>query len=109
MKIGVDIVDIKRIARMTKNARFLERVYTDREIAYCMPKRNRAQHFAVRFAAKEAVWKALGTNGISHRDIGVVNRPDGKPVVMIRGKARRDLELSLSHTDEYAVAVALKK
>ena len=109
MKIGIDIVDIKRIGRLIKDKKFLERVYTDHETAYCMPKRNRAQHFAVRFAAKEAVWKALGQKGISHRDIGVVNRPDGKPVVRISGRARADIELSLSHTDEYAAAVALKK
>ena len=107
VKIGVDIIDVRRIARLIKNKKFLERVYTAEEVRYCMPKVNRAQHFAVRFATKEAVWKALGKKKISHRDIGVKNMPDGKPVAMIGGKADKRISISLSHTDDYAVAVAV--
>jgi len=109
MRIGVDIIDVRRIAKLIKNKRFLKRVYTTEEIRYCMPKVNRAQHFAVRFATKEAVWKALGRKKISHRDIGVKNMPDGKPVALIEGKPDKRISISLSHTDEYAVAVAVIK
>ena len=109
MKIGIDIIDVKRIAKLIKNKRFLARVYTKEEVRYCMPKANRAQHFAVRFSTKEAVWKALGEKKIGHRDIGVKNMADGRPVVLIKGKPRKDIAISLSHTDDYATAVAIVK
>ncbi|MHB9156369.1 MAG: holo-ACP synthase [Endomicrobiales bacterium] len=109
MKIGIDIVEVKRIARLIKSRSFLKRVYTDNEVRYCMPKKKKAQHFAVRFATKEAVWKALGESGISLSEIGVCNRPDGKPEVSLKGRRRKDIDISLSHTDEYAVAVAIVK
>jgi len=60
MDIGVDIVEIHRIAKQATNPRFLQRVFTPQEVAYCRSRKNTAQHFAVRFAAKEAVWKAVG-------------------------------------------------
>lgn len=106
-RVGIDIAEVKRIARLVKDRRFLARVYTAEEIAYCMPKVNRAQHFAVRFATKEAVWKALNDTSIALRDIGVRNQPSGKPDVYLKGKRRADIDVSLSHTDEYAVAVAI--
>lgn len=109
MNIGIDIVEVKRIGRMIRAKRFLERVYTDDEIAYCMPKAKRDQHFAVRFAAKEAVWKALGQGSVSLKDIGVKNLPDGKPEVLVRGRRRSDIMISLSHTEQYAAAVAVIK
>lgn len=107
IRVGIDIAEVKRIARLIKDRRFLERVYTAEEIAYCMPKVNRAQHFAVRFATKEAVWKALNDTSIALRDIGVRNQPSGKPDVFINGKRRSDIDVSLSHTDDHAVAVAI--
>jgi holo-[acyl-carrier protein] synthase len=76
-------------------------------VAYCRRKKISAQHFAVRFAAKEAVWKALGQSGISHRDIGVVNAPDGAPQVVLKGRKAGQFSLSLSHTRAFAVAVAV--
>ena len=63
----------------------------------------------MRFAAKEAVIKALGKAVVSLKDIGVTNLPSGKPVVTIKGKKRLKIDISLSHTDEYAVAVAALK
>jgi len=107
MKIGVDIVEVGRIKKLVKNSQFLAKVYTPEEIAYCRAKKNCAQHFAVRFAAKEAVWKALGENGTALKHIGVVNMPGGKPHILIRGKRQKSIDVSLSHTDNYAVAVAL--
>jgi holo-[acyl-carrier protein] synthase len=112
MRIGVDIIDVKRIKRLIKNKNFLARVYSQDEVDYCRLKKKQEQHFAVRFATKEAVWKALSDRdrkGVGHRDISVQNEPDGKPSVIVKGKRRRDIDISLSHTDEYAVAVALVK
>lgn len=107
--VGTDIVEIARIKKLASQApRFLKRVFTDEEIAYCRAKKNPWQHFAVRFAAKEAVWKALGSQGLSLRDISVSRDAQGKPGVLLKGRRAAGLRLSLSHSDDYAVAVALK-
>ena len=110
MNVGIDIVEIKRIARQTRNPRFLQRVFTAKEVAYCQARKNSAQHFAVRFAAKEAVWKAVGERRLLHRDIQVRNRPDGKPEVSFPppfSRLSRRVSISLSHGIDYAVAIAL--
>src|ERR1035437_6282563 len=110
MDIGVDIVEIDRIARSVKNPRFLKRVFTSQEVAYCRSRKNSAQHFAVRFAAKEAVWKAVGEPRLLHRDIQVRNRPNGKPEVIFPkrfAKLARRVSISLSHGRDYAVAMAI--
>lgn len=106
--IGIDIVDVKRIERLIKNKRFLKRVFTDEEINYCGSKKNSAQHYAVRFAAKESVWKALGEN-VSHKDIGIRNSKNGKPAVFIKNREDKRILISLSHTKEYAVAICVIK
>jgi holo-[acyl-carrier protein] synthase len=111
--IGTDIVDVKRIAKSIRNPRFLSRIFTSAEIRYCKDKKSCAQHFAVRFAAKEAVWKALSdfkVKGIAHKEIGVARSADGKPSVKLSGRLKRfekKISLSLSHTHEYALAVAV--
>lgn len=117
--IGVDIVEVKRIARLLKgNKSSLERIYSAQETAYCKTKKNTYEHFAVRFAAKEAVLKALGTgfsNGICWTDILIENNSSGAPVVVLKGKASsiakktgiQDILISLSHTRDYAVAYAV--
>ncbi|MGA2091413.1 MAG: holo-ACP synthase [Endomicrobiales bacterium] len=109
MNVGIDIVEVRRIHKLIKDKAFMTRVFTDKEIAYCHPKKNRAQHFAVRFAAKEAVFKSLGSGGVSLKSIGINNLPSGKPEVYIRGKKSRKISISLSHTTEYAVAVAIRQ
>ena len=119
MNVGVDIVEIKRLAKLSHNTQFLNRVFTAQEVAYCRARKHAAQHFAVRFAAKEAVWKAVasatvrrlsGGRGLTHRDIQVWNRPNGKPEVRFparfKGLARR-VSISLSHGRDYAVAMAI--
>jgi holo-[acyl-carrier-protein] synthase len=63
----------------------------------------------VRFAAKEAVWKALGMGGISLKNISVKNLPNGKPEALIKDKKRKDISISLSHSKDYAAAVAIIK
>lgn len=109
MKIGIDIVEVKRIGKLIKNKHFLERVFTETEIDYCMKKKHKAQHFAVRFAAKEAVWKALNNNKITLFNISIINLADGKPEVLLKGRKTKNIDISLSHTDDYAAAVAVVK
>ncbi len=107
--IGLDIVEIDRIRKLAqKTPRFLSRVFTKEEISYCRAKKLPWQHFAVRFAAKEAVWKALGSKGVSLRDISVARGADGKPGVLLKGRPRPGILLSLSHGDHHALAVALR-
>ena len=110
---GVDIIEIDRVRKVADRygQRFFNRIYTEGEIAYC---RGRAPQLASRFAAKEAVMKALGTGirGVGWRDIEVVRRPGQAPAVKLHGGARarakrmglEHLALSLSHSREYAVA-----
>ena len=110
MDIGVDIVEIHRIAKQVGNPSFLKRVFTPQEVAYCRSRKNSPQHFAVRFAAKEAVWKAIGEPRLLHRDIQVRNQANGKPVVVFPkrfARLARKVSISLSHGREYAVAMAV--
>ena len=111
--VGVDIIEIPRIRRVFEQYgdRFLHRIYTTREIAYC---RGRAPQLASRFAAKEATMKALGTGvrGIHWRDIEVVRGRGQAPRIELHGTAQAraerlgltDIALSLSHSREFAVA-----
>ena len=108
---GIDIIEVNRIKKIIQHSkRFLAKVYTPTEITYCNSRKNKWQHFAVRFAAKEAVWKALGKKDIWHRDITVKNTLDGKPEIILSKKYKnleKRISLSLSHTDDYAVAIAV--
>jgi holo-[acyl-carrier protein] synthase len=108
--IGIDIIEVDRIARLAeKSPRFLERIFTPREIEYCSPKRNRYQNYAARFAAKEAFFKALGRQ-IGWTDVELINRPSGQPELVIRGRARWPFDratVSVSHLAAYAVAVVV--
>lgn len=109
MDIGLDIVEVKRIRRICRGTPgFLNRVFTKKEIAYCRGHKNPWPHYAVRFAAKEAVWKALGRDGVALRDISVVRDRRGKPGALIKDRPVRGLKLSLTHGEDYAIAVALK-
>ena len=113
ISVGVDLIEIDRIAATLERfgTRFLERVYTAGEIAYC---RGRAPQLAARFAAKEAVMKALGTGtrGIGWREVEVTRRRSGQPDIALHGRAiaraRKigidHLSVSLSHSRNYAVA-----
>jgi holo-[acyl-carrier protein] synthase len=117
--IGTDITECVRIAQMIdKHGEiFLTRVYTQQEIAYCSARKAATQHYAGRWAAKEAVLKAIGTGwsrGIHWTDIEVVNAVGGKPSIAIGGEAREicdqrgigSILISISHTRNYAVAFA---
>ena len=110
---GVDIIEIPRIKRVLDRygQRFLNRVFTPDEIAYC---RGRAPNLAGRFAAKEAAMKALGTGvrGVSWKDIEVIRADSGAPSLRLHGRAEKraerlqmsEMSLSISHSREYAVA-----
>ncbi len=108
--IGIDIIEISRVADAVSRSRFRERVFTEAERAYCDGCAN-AERYAGRFAAKEAVAKALGIS-LSWRDIEILTSPSGAPVPVLHGLARerlagRCLLVSISHSRDYAVAQAL--
>jgi holo-[acyl-carrier protein] synthase len=118
--VGTDIVAVGRIAALMRDrgAAFLERWFTAGEIGYCSSKAAPSRHFAARFAAKEAVVKALPMawdGPLPWRSIEIVNDPRGVPSVRLSGAvldaATRagvgEIRVSLSHCDEYATAIAL--
>lgn len=108
--LGVDIVEVKRIKELAKRQKsFLSRVFTESELKYCIGKKNQYQRLAVRFAAKEAVWKAAGLKGLSFRNISIVKAPGGRPGVECSDPRAKnmDIRISLSHSDHYASAMAI--
>ncbi len=119
--IGTDIVEVERIGRaITRTPRFVSRVFTEHEQAYCESRGRivRAQHYAARFAAKEAAFKALGTgwrDGLAWRDVEVIRDEQGAPSLIFNEKAREIFDLSgatrahlsLSHTQKYAIAFVI--
>ena len=117
---GVDLCEVGRIkdAVTRHGRRFVERVYTEREIAYAERKANLYERYAARFAAKEAGMKALGTGwrgGITWHDFEVVNLPSGRPTLQLHGKAAEiakemgveNISLSITHTSVQAMAVVI--
>jgi len=115
--IGVDIVDLHRIRDMVNRhgKRFLGKTFTDEEIAYCHSRRKPAQHFAARFAAKEAAFKALGSGwreGMGWKEIEVQIDHLGRPRISLIGRAAAkarelgisEILVSISHCDCHAVA-----
>ena len=118
--IGTDIVECVRIAQMIEKhgELFLERVFTRREVRYCQARKHATEHFAGRWAAKEAILKCLGTGwrkGICWTDMEVRNDPQGAPRVYLAGAAKEqaqkmhvtDIWLTISHCRAYATAYAL--
>jgi holo-[acyl-carrier protein] synthase len=107
---GIDIVEIRRIKKlMEKDDRLKNRIFSENEIRYCEKRRGKYHHYAVRFAAKEAVWKALGEGGVGLRNIEIRNRLNGQPQVYLKGKRldRLKILVSLTHSRDYAVAQAI--
>lgn len=119
ISIGTDIIECVRIAQMIEKHGevFLQRVFTQKEILYCSSRKTATQHYAGRWAAKEAVLKVLGTGwakGIQWTDVEVVNEVSGAPVIKITGKAAdiardlgiRQIMITISHCRAYATAFA---
>jgi holo-[acyl-carrier protein] synthase len=120
ISIGTDIVEVVRIGQMIERHGevFLNRVYTDDEIRYCQRRKEYTQHFAGRWAAKEAVMKTLGTGwsrGVGWRDIEICSSRSGAPSIVLRGAAREiaeqtgicDVLISISHCRSFATATAI--
>jgi holo-[acyl-carrier protein] synthase len=115
--IGNDIIEIERIRSsiLSHEDRFIKRLFTSMEQVYCLRHQDSAPHFAARFAAKEAIAKALGTGfgeHLSWLDIEIINDAKGKPEVSFSEKARQEFNnpqilLSMSHCQLYASAVAI--
>ncbi|HXZ78863.1 MAG TPA: holo-[acyl-carrier-protein] synthase [Terriglobales bacterium] len=114
---GIDIVEVPRMAAAIERfgERFLRRVFTAAEIRYCDSKANRMERYAARFAAKEAALKAIGTGwkrGVAWTDVEVCREPGGRPSIVFAGMAAefasklgvKRVSLSMSHTEEHAVA-----
>ncbi|MEI6575204.1 MAG: holo-ACP synthase [Bacteroidota bacterium] len=117
--IGTDIIEVERVGGLVnKGGSFSEKVFSPGEIAYCESKRHKNQHYAARFAAKEAFMKAIGTGwrlGITFHDIEVIHDELGKPNFLLHGKALdfanehhiANMHLTISHIKEYATATVV--
>lgn len=115
--IGNDIVEIERVATLLEKhgTRFLSRLFTEKELEYCLAHRFPSTRLAGRFAAKEAIVKAMGTGfrkDVTWLDVEILNDVQGKPVVyfssrLVENMGPIDCMLSISHCREYATAVAL--
>jgi holo-[acyl-carrier protein] synthase len=118
--LGTDIVEIVRIGQVIERhgELFLNRVFTDGEIRYCQRRREYIQHYAGRWAAKEAVMKTLGTGwtrGVGWKDIEVCSTKSGQPIIVIRGQAREladllgidEVLITISHCRAFATATAV--
>ena len=111
---GTDIIEIKRIKESidTLGDKFLNKIYTEKEIEYCESKKaQRYQHYAARFAAKEAVYKAVSIYlndkyALNWKDAEIINNEQGRPQVKILKSIQqiKEIDISMSHCKEYAVA-----
>ncbi len=118
--LGTDIIETVRIGRMIERhgEHFLQRVYTEDEVKYCQRRKEYLQHYAGRWAAKEAVMKTLGTGwarGVGWRDIEVQSQAGGQPLLVVHGGAKEIAEqlgitrvlITISHCRAYATATAI--
>ncbi len=116
--VGIDIIEIDRIKKSVDNYgdHFLKKVFTQKELDYCLSKSNKYQHLAARFAAKEAVYKALASDWheeLTWQSIEISNEPNGLPIVTLHGelnkflKEKEDLKISMSHSRDYVACVAI--
>ena len=112
---GTDIIEINRIKKSIEDLgeKFLNRIYTQKEIEYCENKKGQKyQHYAARFAAKEAIFKAVSKElkdkyEIGWKDMEILNDKQGRPQVKIKGVQRENIDISISHCKDYAVAMVI--
>lgn len=118
--LGIDLAEVPRIRQSIERFgnKFIDRIFTRREISYVERKANRFERYAARFAAKEAGMKAIGTGwrrGVTWRDFEVANLPSGRPTLRLYGKAAehaanlgvKEINLSMTHTAEQAMAIVI--
>ncbi len=118
--IGIDLAEVDRIREAIERhgQRFIQRIYTEKEIAYVERKANKYERYAARFAAKEAGMKAIGTGwkrGVRWRDFEVTNLPSGRPTLQFHGEAAkfaehlgvRNIALSITHTAAEGMAIVI--
>ena len=116
---GIDIIEVERVEKqISKNNGFREKIFTEKEIKYCESKKNNSQHYAARFAAKEAFFKAIGTGwrgGMAFNEIEILNNELGKPEVILHGKTKEfcekqvinNIHVSLSHIKNFVNAIII--
>jgi holo-[acyl-carrier protein] synthase len=111
MEVGVDCIEIKRFLQFEKDDHFLSKIFTKKEIDYCQGNKKSCQHYAARFAGKEAVIKAISHYGIQllPNQIEILNDATGIPFVTINAEHcnQYKLKISLSHSDEIALAFVI--
>lgn len=117
--VGIDLIEVDRVREsMKKESGFRELVFSEAEIAYCQPKANRFEHYAARYAAKEAFFKALGTgwlDGTAFNEVEIINLPNGKPQINFLGLTAgtikklklKNIQVSLTHLKAMASAVVV--
>lgn len=116
--IGIDIIEIDRIRKSIEKFEtlFLNKIFTKSEVDYCISKKNKYQHFAARFAAKEAIAKALATGwskGFRWQDIEIYNEPSGLPKARLFGQLSefldddKSLQITMSHSEHYVTCFAI--
>jgi holo-[acyl-carrier protein] synthase len=117
--IGTDMIRVERMEKLIAEGKpYLETIFTEKEMDYCETRARKSEHYAARYAAKEALLKALGSgwrDGIAYSDIEIVNDELGKPQVLLHGEVRtrfdshqiKQTSISLSHIDEIAIAVVI--
>ncbi|MFC2082120.1 holo-ACP synthase [Bacteroidota bacterium] len=116
--IGIDIIEIERIKKSIEkyDDLFLNKIFTQTELDYCLSKQNKYQHFAARFAAKEAIAKAIATGwseGFKWKDIEIYNEPSGLPRVKLFGNLQKflekdkELKITMSHSEHYVTCFAI--
>ena len=117
--IGTDLIEVKRLeALAARGSEYLQKIFTPAEMDYCENHGRKAEHYAARFAAKEAFLKALGTglrDGLSFCEIEILNDDQGKPFIQLYGKAKdrarsqniSHISISLSHIKEIALAIVI--
>lgn len=116
--VGIDVVDIQRMAAKIGKSGFTQVAFTESEIAYCEPKKHSAQHYAARFAAKEAYMKAIGkgwSNEADFKEIELAKNEEGKPEIILKGRTLsyfresdyKEIHVSFSHTENTATAIVI--
>jgi holo-[acyl-carrier protein] synthase len=114
---GIDLIEVDRVRnKISKVDGLKEEIFTKREIEYCESKKNKAQHYAARYAAKEAFFKAIGTgwrDGMAFIEIEILNNELGKPEIVLHGKTKNfiklhainNVQVSLSHIKDFVTAI----